>query len=434
MFRDSGSGRSQARHPLAAMVLSLCLHAVALAAITLSPATTALPDSSPPSREPLVVLVAAPGAIAADAPVDVELPADHAGIPPDRNRPSPLAMAGFTFDLERIRARRISLFPFLTVDLMFLDGLSGHVRARSEAAPGLRASGVERASRPPLAMSDSQLQQVIDDAWTRRRRWRRFGTIAELLQDHDPDEGRAASLVRAYLDQNLLQPFCAYAVGGVPGRPETIRDPMLWAVLENVSEHLEFIDFVRAFAREHPSSKTTTELLFLLDELLQASRDGLRVLMETDPSRHLSSTAAMSPDAPGLVADLQSHYRGWLARRQLSSTERVNDRYDRLRLRLLRTIIDTTPAQYREADARFLAGTVLFRRGRTDEAREVWADIVPDARDSYVSAYMALKAELGMRSELDTARIQRALDRLHAESWNRSYDRLRQFGKACDTY
>ena len=57
--------------------------------------------------------------------------------------------------------------------------------------------------------------------------------------------------------------------------------------------HGDFIDFVRAFARQHPSSRTTTELLFLLDELAQGSRDVLLTLLD-------------------LARELQLHYSAWL--------------------------------------------------------------------------------------------------------------------------
>ncbi len=52
----------------------------------------------------------------------------------------------------------------------------------------------------------------------------------------------------------------------------------MWAQLGLAADHVDFIDFVSEYASQHPSSKTTTELLFLVDKLAQASLDALVTL------------------------------------------------------------------------------------------------------------------------------------------------------------
>ena len=83
-------------------------------------------------------------------------------------------------------------------------------------------------------------------------------------------------------------------------------------MLENAADHADFIDFVRAFARAHPSSQTTTELLFLLDELAQGSFQVVLLLLETKPEVDLAETQATLPLAYHLAIELKQHYGEWL--------------------------------------------------------------------------------------------------------------------------
>ena len=164
----------------------------------------------------------------------------------------------------RIRTRVGVLFPFLTLDVMFLE----RVPRDLELAPGTLVNPYSGAASqetdlPLLQMTDAFMQKVIDDAWSRRERWRTFQEIVTLVSTSSPFRGRAPELLRAYLDQNILQPYC----------DRHTRDPRYWAMLENAADHADFIDFARSFARRYPSSRTTTELLFLPDELSQGSRE-----------------------------------------------------------------------------------------------------------------------------------------------------------------
>jgi len=146
----------------------------------------------------------------------------------------------------------------------------------------------------------------------------------------------------------------------------------------------ERLEWTNTYARLHPSSKTTTDLLFLLDELAQGSRDALLMLIDIDPHRDLRDTRSANRGAYEPAVAIRREYHTWLQQQELKSAQDVGAQYDRIRLRLLTTIIDSTPSGYRAADARFLAGEILFNQKRVPEALSCWERIIsPPARQLY---------------------------------------------------
>lgn len=240
----------------------------------------------------------------------------------------------------------------------------------------------------------------------------------------------------AFEQAHLLEPVERAVQRAVRGQQAMVGEiaQTFWAMLENAADHADFIDFVRRFTRERPFSRTTTELLFLLDELAQGSRDVLLMVLGTNPEQDLRYTAAVNRDGHDLAIDLQRHYAGKLWDRQLGSPAAIQAHYDNLRLRLLSTIADATPGGYRAGDARFLAGEIAFQRGLREDAERWWREIVPDRRDTYVAAYTRILDALDTPggSSRDALR-----DILRAEvgRWRMaSVDRLRQFGSGCDRF
>ena len=326
-------------------------------------------------------------------------------------------ISGLPFNMPKIAARRTSLFPFLTAKLEFLDRIPAHVREASRHL-GNPLESAAGSSALPLTLSAPVLQRLVDESWTRRDRWRRFATIAELLEQHHAQQGQAADLVRAYIDQNLLQPYC-------DGKT---RDGQFWALLENASDHVDFLEFIRAYVRSHPASRTTTELLFLMDELTQASREAAVGVLTIDVSKELLHTAVASPPAARLAADLAVQVREVLASQGMTPFD-VGEAFDRVRLRALATIIDTSPGHYRVADARYLAGEIFFRQGDVDQAITWWREIRAASTDSYATRAMADAARAG-----DLHAMKRVLATERARWAAINYARLRQFGYRCDTY
>lgn len=330
---------------------------------------------------------------------------------------------GLDFDVAKIRARKIALFPFLTVDVMFLESIT----EPSPSTPGKMLNPLLARRTPsvstPLVMSDGALQETIDRSWARRRRWARFSEVSALVNTHDADTGKTPALMRAYLDQNQLQPFCDAAT----------KDPRFWAMLENAADHIDFIDYARVFARAHPSSRATTELLFMLDELAQGSRDALLMLLETRPTVDLRYTATANPAGFALALELKQHYGDWLREHRLETVQAIKAQYDVVRLRLLSTIVASTPGGYRAADARYLTGEILFNQGRLKQAIDQWRAIAPDAHDSYATAYTQVRAALDapQKPEVEIARALRG----EYGRWRMfSIERLRRFGFRCDTF
>src|SRR5262249_40776615 len=196
----------------------------------------------------------------------------------------------------------------------FGEGGGAEIRSKQGRLVNPSAARNRKPSRPPLSIGDVRLQAIVDRSWSRRERWLSFSEIAGLVQEHDPDEGRLPDLLRAYLDQNILQPYF----------DGDTRDPRFWTMLGLAADHIEFIDFVRSYARLHPSSRATTDLLFLLDELAQGSRDAFLMLMDTDPRSDLRVTRLVDRDAYDLAMAIRREYDTWLQQQKLTSADEIN--------------------------------------------------------------------------------------------------------------
>jgi hypothetical protein len=410
--------RPQTARRLTGLAVSIPLHALLLmlliAARMPSPAATMNAE-----RMSTIAAIAVPEPAKADL-----LLTEEPGSPETGTEQESVRVNGVDIDISKVRARRHVLFPFLTLDLRFLEPLTTERPPTPRKLVSPFAAASPRTRGEPLRISDAALQEAIDRSWSRRERWTAFGEIAALIGAHDPDDGRLPELMRAYLDQNILQPFC----------DDDIRDPRFWAMLDNAADHADFIDFVRGFAREHPSSRTTTELLFLLDELAQGSRDALLMMLASNPSVDLLHTLRVNREGFGLAVGIREHYGKWLLEHEVDWPRGVAARYDDLRLRLLSTIIESTPEGYRAADARYLAGEIYFKQGHLAEAQRMWLAIVPDAADSYSGVYSRILQELRAAPVLDTAAISHLLQYEYGRWRAFNVDRLQQFGYSCATF
>jgi hypothetical protein len=336
-----------------------------------------------------------------------------------------LRIPGFVLDVAKIRERQDALFPFLTEDLTAVNNLRASLAARSATltwlSPELPRS---RSGLPPLALSDMDLWHLVDEAWSRRERWQNFVKIATLVTEHDPDEGRAPELLRTHLDQNLLQPYYD---------AET-RDPRFWVMLNLAADHAPILRFVSRFVREHPSTRSSTELLFLLDEFAQASRDALLMLMSTEPDRDLRLTRVADPAAYALALAVGDRYRTWLRERNLDATAEIRQHYDGVRLKILTTIIETTPGGYGAADARFLAGRIMWDQNNVADAMRWWREITTDERRMYAPIYTDVLEVVRSSSTSKASRISALLGADYRRWLEFSERRLGEFGYRLDTF
>ena len=250
-----------------------------------------------------------------------------------------------------------------------------------------------------------------------------FQEIAALLTKHDPDAGDASAVIRMYLEQNLLQPYF----------DTSTRDPRFWVMLDLAADHTRLIEFIGAFVTRHPSSKTTTELLFMLDEFTQASRDAMLMLLSTAPKIDLGLTRNADPNAYALALSIHEQYRRWARQRGLDHTESMRAHFDDVRLRILQTIIASTPAGYGASDARFLMGRILWDRHDRAGAFRVWRELAPDGRDSYDSAASAIARELAI-GDVPAVNIISILGSEHRRWIAFSSERLAQFGYTVDSF
>jgi hypothetical protein len=347
---------------------------------------------------------------------------------------SALTFPGFEFDVRKVADHAASLFPFLRINRLTFPRVVPRDRGIADGfanlVPGPPPADVQK---PPLVLGDSALQLIVDGAWSRRERWTPFQAITRLAESYNPQTGRMPELVRRYVDQNALQPYV----------DSTARDPRLWTELGIAADHADFVTFVNRYAAQHPSTKATIELLFLLDKLTQGSFDALITLLDTRPTDDLHWTLRANRNAFKLLVLLQQYYQTELDRLDLTTRFALRTHYDNVRLTILNAIISTTPAGYRAADAWYLIGEIHWRAGRPVDAIRSWWKITVDASDTHAVACSdllgAIRDVAGQDpSTIDPARITRVINRIldadHGRWVSFSFDRLRQFGYRFDRF
>src|SRR5689334_1661528 len=271
-----------------------------------------------------------------------------------------VAIADFKFDARKVVERAGVLFPFLSpgVSLDHFAIRAGSERALVYEAPGnTRVDDDPRAQRP-LERSEREIQNLIDNTWSRRERWAAFQPIVKLTRRYSANDGAMPLIFQRYTDQNALQPYQDMAV----------PDPRLWTQLGLAADHVLFIGFIRQYCAAHPGTRGAIELLFLLDRIAEASEDALKTLFASNPDQDLRWTRESNPDAYRLVIQLRANYRAEMSRIGILSDAALATHYARVRLGILDGILRTTPNGYRASDARFLIGAILWRQGRSVDA------------------------------------------------------------------
>jgi hypothetical protein len=364
-------------------------------------------------------------------PEPVETPRDDEIFRLDQESAT-INISGFEFDVRKIAARAASLFPFLRPERLTFPRVAPREGGVAEGFVTLFDQTPRDPPRAPLVLGDGALQVIVDGAWSRRERWRPFQSVLSFANTYNAQTGRMPELLRRYVDQNALQPYLDTAA----------RDPRLWVELGIAADHRDFIEFVNSYASEHPSTKATTELLFLLDKFAQGSFDALITLLDARPE-DLRLTRQVNRDAFDLLMVMQRYYRSELDLRDLATRYALRTHYDNVRLTILKAVINTTPGGYRASDARFLIGCIYWRAGNFRDAVRSWWHLNIDSADSYIVPYSQVLAAIrGVAAQdpstLDPATITRVVDRVLDADRSRwissSSDRLRQFGYAFDRF
>ena len=406
-----------------------------LATLALWPLRGALETTSlvaPSERDPTVFFV---DALPPDPPAlpglnPAEPGQDGAAIRPPGESTS-VTIRGFTFDFSKVGQRTAFLFPFLTPGLS-IDRFvpppkppDAHVRVPAEFIHAGKPP-VE-AIKPPLVLTDSAFETLIDKSWSRRDRWGKFQAVARLTDAYDPDSGRLPEVLRAYAERNGLQPYAD------PG----IRDPRLWTELQIAADHVEFIGLISQYVSEHPSTRAAIELLFMLDKLAQASRDALITLLDTEPYGDLTLTRQANLDALTFIVQLRHHFNDVLAAKGLSARELLGLYYDNVRIKILNAILSTSPDGYRASDAHFLMGGIYWRQGRKVEAVQSWRHVSIRPDSAYGESNADIVAEMRAadnRPGISEREIERILTADYGRWITSSLDRLRKFGYRIDGY
>jgi hypothetical protein len=386
-------------------------------------------ETAPPSAIPAFVVPPEDTTYPGLRPID---PARKDRLPELNAESSTVSIPGFKFDALKISERAHVLFPFVTPGVS-LDHFALHAPREGAVVlrnPISRQRGPGKNDGAPLFLSEGAIDALVDKTWSRRERWAAFEPIRALIGTHAANSGSLPAIVQRYTDRNALQPY--QDVG--------IRDPRLWTQLGLAADHVSFIALIRQYASDNPSTRTTTELLFLLDRIAEASRDALDVLLDSDPETDLRWTWRSNPAAHELAVELRRHYRAELTRLGLTTGDRITRHYDGVRLSILEGILRTTPDGYRANDARFVIGAIHWSRGKRTEALQAWQQVSEVPGDSYATASAQLAAALrAMKTgQVRDHEIARQVDRIlkfeHGRWWDLSYDRLKKFGFKFDTY
>ena len=328
----------------------------------------------------------------------------------------------FNFDLEKIITRGRSLFPFTQEGLLQAQISK---RPQTESSDRSASAFVPQSSftRPPLDLTNDRLQELLDKSWSRRDRWDAFEPIAEVASHHHPELGDLSLLLRGYVDQNSLQPFTA------SWNPEG----KVWALLSIAADHVDFVEYISRFIAQHPSSRSSTELLFLLDKVVQANLEALVALLKTDPLTDLRWTTEVNPRAAEVLTALRLYHQTTLGRRGLWGIDAIAARYSYVRVAILQHLIRTTPHRYRLSDALFLLGEIHWRHGRFSDATLSWQKMVPHSSDTHFAASSEVRQAIATGTA-DRERIDAALDRDKDRWLDASLVRLRRFGYRFNTF
>jgi hypothetical protein len=343
-----------------------------------------------------------------------------------------LRIGGLDIDVGRIRARGLVLFPFLSPGLSldyFVPPSRDDLRASLENPFAAARRRQAQEKQRPLSIADAEVQSLVDKAWARSHRWAAFEPISRLAAKHSPDTGQLAKLLQFYTDQDALQPYA----------DSSSRDPRLWAQLGLAADHVSFIEFIRRFAVDNPSTRATTELLFLLDRVAEANRESLKVMLDSDPAADLNWTREANRDAYRLINEIRWHFRSELSKRNLRSELDIERYYAKTRRAILNGIVRTSPNGYRANDARFLAGAIDWRLGESTRALQTWREMTPGEDGSYLVAGPQIAAALRrVGSTSEAAALPREIDRILKNDLGRwlmfSQVRLAQFGYRFDTF
>jgi hypothetical protein len=410
-------------------VISALAHALAL---LLSAAPFPSRSSRPPSNRASMKVV----------PVSPPEDADHPGLQADAgthwrqpHASGALRIGTLRIDLAKLSRRASMLFPTVVPGLA-LDAIFPESRATGAmvfASPRARAAIPPSRARSPLRLGPDGVQALIDRTWSRHDRWKRFAPILAAVEAHDGNDGAAPQVLFEYSRQNALQPFVD------SHRP----DARIWAQIGLAADHVDFIGFIRGYTAAYPNTKSSIELLFLLDQIVQADCDALALFVAPDTDRKLLWTKSDHPHAYELGRELLTTYRRELHRRGLDTPAALHSACAATRLRVLNAVQARAPHGYRAGDARFLMASISWRQGNESRATETWASIGSTDAPVYGSFIARIQAVLrGLTSApppgMQDASIHRAIDRVLDDVEMRwllaSSTRLRKFGYTFDSY
>ena len=131
---------------------------------------------------------------------------------------------------------------------------------------------------------------------------------------------------------------------------------------------------------------------------------------------------------------LQRGYDSWTRERGLDQAKALDAHYNGVRLGILSTIVETSPNGYGAADARFLAGRLLWDRSDIAGAVALWRNMGIHERTTHPTVRGEIRRALRPDGSVDVVSIVRALGAERGRWLRQSADRLARFGYTPHTF
>ncbi len=244
--------------------------------------------------------------------------------------------------------------------------------------------------KPPLMLSDAELQALVDSAYTQDDMFQQFQELIAYIENYHADRGKLHELIRMYTAQN------AYIYN-------TDDEYAVLKGLHNAISYERFLSYIKDYVHRCPGTRTSTETLFLLEGIASSNLGDLVALLD-------SENVLKSP----LLRKVYTKYREKIDRflfynagvEESVATEEIIDRviekYDSGCVDYMDLVIRYSPGNYRKGDARFIQGRIHAQRERWNEALVIWKRGKPDTTDIYYDIYSEILGIINSENDLDT--------------------------------
>jgi len=314
-------------------------------------------------------------------------------------------------NLKNIWESRDELFPFLFDQNERTEKQEKTFELVYERTDGIKKKNQRKTS---LNIGDKDLQTLVDSAWARKDKYDKFKVLEPYFRDFDGNDGRLHELTQQYAEQNFMQPYSL----------KTLSATAL-GFLEINSSYYEFYKFNTKYIEEHPSTKTSMEMVFFLEKMARGEHSSLEKFLRTWSVGYFDRIKKSNTEAYDLVNVLYDHYSKLLSEKGFFKTakselfsdvtiksidfDKIREHYTGVRLAYLQRIIKESPDNYRLNDAYFLIGKIHLDKDDAETAIKTWkkmehsnskGDIYGEIENLILLATKNIKGKLNLNERL----------------------------------